>query len=162
MPNTLTRAAPTLLIALVAACAGAASLPQTPPTGRSSQPVDTPSGSTCNLVTAREMSEIWGVEMTAVPGTDNDCEWTASTGLPSFSMRFEPTDLDTARALMGNDADVDIAGHPAVIGNLPGGLTVYTQVGSVDLVVQTVTLEDTPANRELVIATARKAITRVR
>lgn len=106
------------------------------------------------------MAAIWGVEMAAVPDTDNDCTWSASTGLPSFSMRFEPSDLPTARDLLGNDADVNVAGNPGVIGNL-FGVALYVQRGSYDLVVQTVQLDDTPDNRAMVIQTAEKALSRV-
>lgn len=143
------------------ACAGAAGpVGQTQQPGTSQATGGRPSGSTCNLVTAAEMSNIWGVHMAAAPDRENDCTWTASTGLPSMEMRWDPTDLPTAQASLANDTGVTVAGRPGVIGNLLG-VALYVQRGSYDLVVQTVQLEDTPDNRQKVIATAEKALSRI-
>ena len=157
-----TRSALLVLAAVIAGgCAGAAG-----PVGQTQNPATTevtdarPSGSTCNLVMAAEMSSIWGVQMAAVPDTDNGCTWAASTGLPSMDMRWDPTDLVTARSLLGNDADVNVAGSSGVIGNLLG-VALYVNRGSFDLVIQTVLLEDTPENRQKVVATAEHALSRV-
>jgi len=106
------------------------------------------------------MSAIWGIQMRAAPDPDNECTWSASTGLPSFSTRFEPSNLATARSLLANDADIEVSGNAGVIGNL-FGLAVYVQHGPFDFVVQTVELADTPDNRAKVIATAEKALSRV-
>lgn len=164
-----TRAALLVLVAVViTGCAGAAPGGPTQQPGVTQAPGSTPAGtggvpstSTCNLVTTAEMSAIWGVEMSAVPDTtDNTCTWAASTGLPSLSIRFEETDLSTARTILTDDADVTVAGNPGVIGAFMG-VILYVQHGSVDLVVQTVLTDDNPDSRAKVIATAEKALSRL-
>jgi Protein of unknown function (DUF3558) len=175
-----TRAALLVLVAVViTGCAGAApgATQQTGATqqpgatlapGATQAPGSTPAGtggvpntSTCNLVTTAEMSTIWGVQMSAVPDSkDNTCTWAAATGLPSLSIRFEQTDLTTAKAILTNEADVTVSGNPGVIGAFMG-VILYVQRGSVDLVVQTVLTEDTPDNRAKVVATAEKALSRM-
>jgi Protein of unknown function (DUF3558) len=164
-----TRAALLTLVAIVVAgCAGAVPGGPTQAPGVTQAPGSTPAGtgglpttSTCNLVTTAELSAIWAVEMAAVPdSTDNSCTWTAATGLPAVTIRFEQTDLATARILLGKSAaDITVSGNPGVIGAFMG-VILYVQRGSVDLVVQTVLTEDTPDNRAKVVATAEKALSR--
>ena len=149
------------VLVLAAACMGGVPGPgQTLAPGQTQQPGgQIPAGTdTCTLVTAAEMQAIWGVAMSSIKDDSGACTWTAVTGLPSVTTRFDPTDLPTAKAILGNDADVTVAGRPGVIGTLFGVL-LYVQVGNVDLVIQTVLLEDNPDNRQKVIRTAEAALT---
>jgi hypothetical protein len=92
-----------------------------------------------------------------MPDTDGACTW---TGSGNVSTRLEATDLATAKTLLGNAADVTVAGNPGVIGTL-FGVIVYVQKGAVDLVVQTVLTEDNADIRAKVVATAEKALSRM-
>jgi hypothetical protein len=157
----------TLLVLVAGACSGApVGVTQQP--GTTQQPGSTPgatlppggTANTCTLVTADEMSAIWGVAMTSVSDDAGACTWTAATGLPSVSTRFEATDLATAKQLLGADADVTVAGRPGVIGTL-FGVILYVQAGATAFVVQTVLTEDTPENRQKVIQVAERAFSRL-
>lgn len=155
--NSLMHGAMLALVALLmAACFGGVPGPgQTLAPGQTQVPGGpvAPGANTCNLITPAEMSAIWGMSVTAVGDSEGTCTW--SNGM---NTRFEATDLGTARAILGNDAEVTVAGRPGVIGTL-FGVILYVQVGNVDLVVQTVMTTDDPATRQKVISTAEAMLT---
>jgi hypothetical protein len=142
-------------VVLISACTGA-------PSGSSGPggPGSTPVG-TCGLVTATEMSDIFGKQMSLTDTNNNTCTYTAVGGLPSVVVRFEDTDLSKAKSLLGDDAqEVTVSGNPGVIGSL-FGVILYVRHNSRDLVIQSVLLDDSQPNRQKVIAVATKALTRL-
>lgn len=156
----------------IVACSGGAAPAGSrtqPPAGATAAPgAPTPAGATggggaalCSLVTVEEMGQIFGETFTVTDSSDNSCTYTSTTSLTNASLRFEDTGLDTAHTLLGSTAaDVTVAGNPGVIGNLMG-VILYVRHGNQDLVVQTVLLNDTPDNRNKVVAVATKALSRI-
>lgn len=143
-------------IVLVGACS---STPSTPTEPGASGPSGTPVVY-CGLVTVAELTSIFGQQMRPNDTGNRTCTWTATGGLPSINLRFQPDDLGKARSQLENPANVTVSGKSGVIGAL-SGLILYVQHGSEDLVIQSVLLNDSIGNRSKLVAVAQKALSRL-
>lgn len=162
------------VLIVAAACGGGAAPTATPAGGGTGTPPAQPTGQPtgqptqpggaadpCSLITAAELSQITGEEMEQQAEEEpGQCTF-SGPGMAGLNLRFEDSDLSTARMVLGDTAaDATVAGQPAVIGSLMGVIA-YVEHGSQLFVVQSVLTEDTPEMRQTVLDIAEAAYARI-
>lgn len=162
------------LVAFVALACGGITIPSIPPipsfppiilpSGETLPPGVIPSASgTCALVSSDEISSAMGSPATLTSADGGDCTFTFSNFATVVVSVESGSDLTGARFIMGNTAqDLQVAGLPAVSGQIFGLPAVYVQRGTQQLsVLGFLAGNDVAASTAKLVQIASIAVTRI-
>lgn len=140
--------------------------PTATPAAPSATPTETAtpvaSSAVCGLTSADELGSVFGGSWMLTDSAVDSCGWTSTDQLANLEVSYEQaSDFSAAQILLSNPQQITVAGYPAVIGDFLGP-ELYVQIQpNLQLLLQGILMDTTPAMHQKFIDLATTMIGRM-